>query len=106
VRRRAHRGCHSALARPEVPHEQRPRGVKSIFGAQAGGCRFPDCPSGPRFPPGRATDREVGVIAAVLVTDSEMAAAHRVSLSHLAVKHHLQNVADERITADMAQSAN
>ena len=39
----------------------------------------------------RATDREVGVVAAVLVAGSEKAAAHRLSLSHSTVKHHLAN---------------
>ena len=37
----------------------------------------------------RATDREVGVIAAVLAPGSEKAAAHRLGLSHSTVKHHL-----------------
>ena len=44
-----------------------------------------------RHPAGRATDREVGVVAAVLVTGSEKAAAHRLGLSHSTVKHHLAN---------------
>ena len=39
----------------------------------------------------RATDREVGVVEAVLVTGSEKAAAHRLGLSHSTVKHHLAN---------------
>jgi DNA-binding NarL/FixJ family response regulator len=39
----------------------------------------------------RATDREVGVVAAVLATGSEKAAAHRLGLSHSTVKHHLAN---------------
>jgi len=39
---------------------------------------------------GRATDREVGVVA-VLVAGSEKAAAHRLGLSHSTVKHHLAN---------------
>jgi DNA-binding NarL/FixJ family response regulator len=42
-----------------------------------------------RHAAGRATDREVGVVAAVLVTGSEKAAAHRLGLSHSTVKHHL-----------------
>ncbi len=42
-----------------------------------------------RRPVGRATDREVGVVAAVLVAGSEKAAAHRLGLSHSTVKHHL-----------------
>jgi hypothetical protein len=37
----------------------------------------------------RATDREVGVVAAVLTTGSEKAAAHRLDLSHSTVRHHL-----------------
>ena len=41
--------------------------------------------------PARATDREVGVVAAVLETGSEKAAAHRLGLSHSTVKHHLAN---------------
>jgi len=44
-----------------------------------------------RRPAGRATDREVGVVAAVLVAGSEKAAAHRLGLSHSTVKHHLAN---------------
>lgn len=39
----------------------------------------------------RATDREVGVVAAVLVAGSEKAAAHRLGLSHSTVKHHVAN---------------
>src|SRR5436190_17317987 len=39
----------------------------------------------------RATDREVDVVAAVLETGSEKAAAHRLGLSHSTVKHHLAN---------------
>ena len=42
-------------------------------------------------PAGRATDREVGVVAAVLVAGSEKAAAHRLGLSHSTVKQHLAN---------------
>jgi DNA-binding NarL/FixJ family response regulator len=41
--------------------------------------------------PARATEREVGVVAAVLVAGSEKAAAHRLGLSHSTVKHHLAN---------------
>jgi DNA-binding CsgD family transcriptional regulator len=44
-----------------------------------------------RHPAARATDREVGVVAAVLVAGSEKAAAHRLGLSHSTVKHHLAN---------------
>ncbi len=39
----------------------------------------------------RATDREVGVVAAVVAAGSEKAAAHRLGLSHSTVKHHLAN---------------
>jgi DNA-binding NarL/FixJ family response regulator len=42
-------------------------------------------------PGGRAADREVGVVAVVLVAGSEKAAAHRLGLSHSTVKHHLAN---------------
>jgi DNA-binding CsgD family transcriptional regulator len=45
----------------------------------------------PSRPNQRATDREVGVVAAVLVAGSEKAAAHRLGLSHSTVKHHLAN---------------
>jgi DNA-binding NarL/FixJ family response regulator len=46
---------------------------------------------GSRHAAERATDREVGVVAAVLVAGSEKAAAHRLGLSHSTVKHHLAN---------------
>jgi DNA-binding NarL/FixJ family response regulator len=39
---------------------------------------------------GRATEREL-VVVAVLVAGSEKAAAHRLGLSHSTVKHHLAN---------------
>jgi hypothetical protein len=42
-------------------------------------------------PAGRATDLEVGVVAAVLITEPEKAAAHRLGLSHSTVKHRLAN---------------
>lgn len=42
-------------------------------------------------PAGCATEREVVVVAAVLVAGSEKAAAHRLGLSHSTVKHHLAN---------------
>ena len=45
----------------------------------------------PSLPAERATDREVGVVAAVLAAGSEKAAAHRLGLSHSTVKHHLAN---------------
>ena len=38
---------------------------------------------------GGATDREVGVVVAVLATGSGKAAAHRPGLSHSTVEHHL-----------------
>ncbi|HSW41893.1 MAG TPA: LuxR C-terminal-related transcriptional regulator [Patescibacteria group bacterium] len=41
--------------------------------------------------PARATDRELGAGAAVLVAGSEKAAARRLGLSHSTVKHHLAN---------------
>jgi len=44
-----------------------------------------------RHAAGHATDREVGVVAAVLETGSEKAAAHQLGLSHSTVKHHLAN---------------
>jgi DNA-binding CsgD family transcriptional regulator len=40
---------------------------------------------------GRATDRKIAVVAAVLFAGSEKAAAHRLGLSHSTVKHHLAN---------------
>ena len=40
---------------------------------------------------GRATDRELAVVAAVPDAGSEKAAAHRLGLSHSTVKHHLSN---------------
>jgi DNA-binding NarL/FixJ family response regulator len=43
----------------------------------------------PRHVAGQATDREVRVVAAVLVAGSEKAAAHWLGLSHSTVKHHL-----------------
>ena len=39
----------------------------------------------------RATDREVGVVPALLVAGSEKVAAHRLGLSHSTLKHHLTN---------------
>ena len=41
--------------------------------------------------PARTTDREVLVVAAVLATGSEKAAANRLGLSHSTIKHHLAN---------------
>ncbi len=45
----------------------------------------------PSRPAERATDREVVVVAAVLVAGSEKAAAARLGISHSTVKHHLAN---------------
>jgi DNA-binding NarL/FixJ family response regulator len=42
-------------------------------------------------PAERASDCEVGVVAAALVAGSEKAAAHLLGLSHSTVKHHLAN---------------
>jgi DNA-binding NarL/FixJ family response regulator len=56
-----------------------------------------------RHSPGRATDREVGVVAAVLVVGSEKAAAHRLGLSHSTVKHHLANARSKMGVATTAQ---
>jgi DNA-binding CsgD family transcriptional regulator len=50
----------------------------------------------------RATDREVGVVAAVLVAGSEKA-ADRLGLSHSTVKHHLANARSRVGAATTAQ---
>jgi DNA-binding NarL/FixJ family response regulator len=52
---------------------------------------------------GRATDREVLVVAAVLDAGSEKAAAHRLGLSHSTVKHHLANARSKVGAANTAQ---
>ena len=58
--------------------------------------------AGVRDRPARcATDREVVVVAAVLVAGSEKAAAHRLGLSRSTVKHHLAN-ARSKVGADTA----
>ena len=57
----------------------------------------------PCRPAARATDREVGVVAAVLVAGSEKAAAHRLGLSHSTVKHHLANARSKVGAATTAQ---
>jgi DNA-binding CsgD family transcriptional regulator len=54
-------------------------------------------------PAGCATDREVGVVAAVLAAGSEKAAAHRLGLSHSTVKHHLANARSKVGPATTAQ---
>ena len=52
---------------------------------------------------GRATDREVLVVAAVLDAGSEKTAAHRLGLSHSTVKHHLANARSKVGAATTAQ---
>ena len=52
---------------------------------------------------GRATDREVGVVAAVFVAGSEKAAARRLGLSHSTVKHHLANARSKVGASNTAQ---
>jgi DNA-binding NarL/FixJ family response regulator len=59
-----------------------------------------DSPSTHDLPISRATDREVGVVAAVRVAGSEKAAAHRLGLSHSTVKHRLAN-ARSKVGAEM-----
>ena len=54
-------------------------------------------------PAERATDREVGVVAAVLVAGSEKAAAHRLGLTHSTVKHHVANARSKVGAATTAQ---
>ncbi len=53
--------------------------------------------------PARATDREVVVVAAVLVAGSEKAAARRLGLSHSTVKHHLATARSKVGAATTAQ---
>lgn len=45
----------------------------------------------PCRPAERATEREVGVVEAVLVAGPGKEAAHRLGMSHSTVKHHLAN---------------
>ena len=52
---------------------------------------------------GPATDREVAVVAAVLETGSEKAAAHGLGLSHSTVKHHLASARSKVGAANTAQ---
>jgi DNA-binding NarL/FixJ family response regulator len=52
---------------------------------------------------GCATDREVVVVAAVLVAGSEKTAAHRLGPSHSTVKHHLANARSKAGVATTAQ---
>lgn len=49
-----------------------------------------------------ATDREVGVVAAVVATGSEKAAAHQLGLSHSTMKHRR---AKARLKARVATTA-
>jgi len=56
-----------------------------------------------RRPAGRATDREVAVVAAVLAAGCEKAAAHRLGLSHSTVTHHLANARSKVGAATTAQ---
>ncbi len=51
----------------------------------------------------RATDREGGLVAAVLGAGSEKAAAHHLGLSHSTVKHHLANARSKVGAATTAQ---
>jgi DNA-binding CsgD family transcriptional regulator len=57
----------------------------------------------PRLPAERATEREVAVVAAVIATGSEKAAAHRLGLSHSTVKHHLASARSKVGAATTAQ---
>jgi DNA-binding CsgD family transcriptional regulator len=50
-----------------------------------------------------ATNREIGVVAAVLAAGSEKAAAHRLGLSHPTVKHHLANARSKMGAVTTAQ---
>jgi DNA-binding NarL/FixJ family response regulator len=52
---------------------------------------------------GRATDRELAVVAAVVAAGSEKAAAHRLGLWHSTVKHHLANARSKVGAATTAQ---
>jgi DNA-binding NarL/FixJ family response regulator len=54
-------------------------------------------------PSGRATDREIAVVAAVLAAGSEKAAAYNLGLSHSTVKHHLANARSKVGVATTAQ---
>jgi DNA-binding NarL/FixJ family response regulator len=54
------------------------------------------------LPISRATNREVGVVAAVLAAGSDKAAVHRLGHSHSTVKRHLAN---GRSTADAPSRA-
>src|SRR5689334_20980610 len=77
-------------SRNRLPHRDlrhRDRGQGLGCGGEASGVRA-RCDTS-RGSSRVATDREVAVIAAVLVTGSEKAAAYRLGLSHSTVKHHL-----------------
>ena len=58
-----------------------------------------------RHPAERATDREVDIVAAVVVAGSEKAAAHRLGLSHSTVMHHLASARSKVGAATTAQLA-
>ncbi|MEO8470507.1 MAG: LuxR C-terminal-related transcriptional regulator [Chloroflexota bacterium] len=64
---------------------------------------FPPVASTRRHHAERATDREVVVVAAVLVAGSEKGAAHRLGLSHSTVKHHLANARSKLAATTTAQ---
>ena len=81
----------AAAASPKIPRISSPR---SRDAARCCGPPVPGvkCTSAvPERPARCATDREVVVVAPVLVAGSEKAAAHRLGLSHSTVKHHLAN---------------
>lgn len=52
---------------------------------------------------GSATARELSVVAAVIASGSEKAAAHQLGLSHSTVKHHLANARFKVGAANTAQ---
>ena len=54
---------------------------------------------------GRATERELVVVTAVIEAGSEKAAAHRLGLSHSTVKHHLANARSKVGATTTAQLA-
>ena len=56
-----------------------------------------------RHPSEHATDREVGVVTAVVLAGSGKAAAHRLGLSHSTVKRHLANARSKVGAATAAQ---
>ncbi len=95
-----HRPLSLIRAREAMPTS--PRRAADV--ARAGPQRITHLPSRrPAGPPARATDRAVGVVAAVLVAGSEKGAAHRLGLSHSTVKHHLANARSKVGAATTAQ---